>query len=244
VTTDASGTYQLDTTTMHTATYRAKYAGETGYRPATASAGPVKVTRNPSATSFAVSSDAPYLNQRVSMTGQVLTGTKPVANRSVDIQQKLPDSTRWRTVATATTDSAGRYGYQRRIDTPSSFRALFRADSLYARSASSAATVTITPPRRTHTTLTARRTEIGAGRSLMLHGRLTAGQDGLARPVRLWERFPGQSSWHFVYRTATVLPDGTCKVSVSPRRTTVYRLVFHGGTRLAHSQDGLRITVR
>ena len=243
VTTDSSGAYQLDTTAMHTAIYRAKYAGETGYRSASAGAGPVTVRRNPSAINFAVSDDAPYLNQRVSMSGQLVTGTKPVANRSVDIQQKLPDSSRWRTVAAATTDSTGHYSYQQRIDMASSFRALFRADSLYARSASSAAALQISPPRRTHTTLTARRTEIRAGRSLILHGRLTAGGDGLARTVRLWERLPGHSKWHFVYRTATVLPDGTCKISASPRTTTIYRLIFHGGTRLAHSQDGLRITV-
>jgi GH25 family lysozyme M1 (1,4-beta-N-acetylmuramidase) len=243
VTTDSSGTYQLDTTAMHTATYRAKYAGETGYRSARAGAGPVTVRRNPSDISFAVSDDAPYLNQRVSMSGQLVTGTRPVANRPVDIQQKLPDSSRWRTVATATTDAAGHYSFRQRVDTASSFRALFRADSLYARSASSPAALQISPPRRTHTTLTARRTEIRAGRSLMLHGRLTAGGDGLARTVRLWERLPGHTAWHFVYRTATVLPDGTCKISVSPRTTTIYRLIFNGGTRLAHSQDGLRITV-
>jgi len=242
VATDDSGAYELDTTAMTTATYRSRYAGETGYRAVTAKTGPVTVTKNPADLSFAVSNAAPYLDQSVSMSGRLLTGTKPVADRSVRVQQQLPGSTRWHTLDTVKTDSTGHYDYRQRVDQKSSYRAVFPGDSLYVRRTSSVASVTITPPARTHTSLTARRTEVRAGRSLMLHGTLTAGGEGIARTVRLWERFPGESKWHFVYRTATVLPDGTCKISVTPRRTTVYRLIFHGGTRLAHSQDGLRIT--
>ena len=243
-TTDDTGAYELDTTALQTATYRAKYAGETGYRSASADAGPVTVTRNPVDLSFDVSNHAPYKAQRVSMAGRLLTGTKPVANRPVRIQEQLPGSTRWRTVATPTTDATGRYTYRSRIEEPASYRASFRHDSLYVGASTEGVALSITPPRRTHTTLTARHTEVRAGRSLLLHGTLTAGGEGIHRTVRLWERFRGQSKWHFVYRTATVLPDGTCKISVSPRKTTIYRLIFHGGTRLAQSQDGLRITVR
>ncbi len=242
--TDDSGAYDLDMTAMQTATYRATYAGDSAYQSATATVGPVTVTRNPADLSFAVSNHAPYKDQRVNMDGRLLTGSKAVANRSVRIQQQLPDSTRWRTVATATTDATGHYSAPQRIDEPASYRAVFPGDSLYVAASTDPVSVQITPPTRTHTSLTARRTELRAGRSEMLHGKLTAAGAGIARTVRLWQRFAGQSTWHFVYRTATVLPDGTCRISVSPQRTTIYRLIFHGGTVYAHSQDGLRITVQ
>ncbi|HEU4567027.1 MAG TPA: GH25 family lysozyme [Marmoricola sp.] len=244
VSTDDTGAYTLDFTALQTATYRAKYAGETGYRSATANAGPVTVTRNPATLSLEVKNDAPYLHQKVTMTGRLLTGQKAVANRTVRIQERLPDSSRWRTVASPKTDSAGRYTFSQKAEQAASYRASFAGDQLYVRSTTDPAAVRITPPQRTHTTLTARHTEVRAGRSLLLHGKLIAGGKGIARTVRLWERYPRTSKWHFVYRTATVLPDGTCRISISPRRTTVYRLIFHGGSRYAHSQDGLRITVR
>jgi GH25 family lysozyme M1 (1,4-beta-N-acetylmuramidase) len=243
VTTDSSGAYQLDTTAMETASYQAKYTGETAYRPATASAGPVTVTRNPATLNMAVSNQAPYANQSVSMTGRLVSGSTPIVGRTVRVQQQLPGSTSWQSIAWPRTDSTGGYTYSQRMTQGASYRAVFRGDSLYKRATTAPVAVTITPPQRTVTDLTARRTSIHPGGSVLLHGRLTAGGKGVARTVRLWQRFPGSSTWRFVYRTATVLPDGTCRIDVSPRRTTIYQLRFAGGNVYTSSSRTLRISV-
>ncbi|HET8561851.1 MAG TPA: GH25 family lysozyme [Marmoricola sp.] len=244
VSTDDSGAFQITRTPRESATYRARYAGEDAYTPANVTKGPVEVTVNPTTLSLKASNDAPYKGGTVTMRGVLRTDGQAVPGYRVSLQRQLTGSKAWTTVSTQRTDSSGRYAIAQTVNEPASYRAVYAGNWRYRAATALPVPVKVSPPNPTRLELVAGRTDIRAGRSTTLRATLTSRGDGVARVVRLWQRHAGQQTWHFIYRTTTRLPDGDCRIVVSPTKTTYYQLRFHGGNRMESAQRTVKVTVR
>lgn len=243
VSTDDSGAFQMVRTAKQTATYRARYPGETGYSASGAAVGPVTVTPNPTALSLGLSNDAPYKGQGFSVRGTLTSNGNAVSGYRVTVQRQLAGSNTWTTLGTPRTDSSGRYALSQTADVPATYRAAYAGRWRYQSVTADPVDLTITPPAATRLQMTASRSTIRSGRSSTLKALLTSHGAGIARSVQLFQRHAGQTHWHFIYKTSTRLPDGDCRIVVSPTQTTWYQLRFHGGNRLAASQHTLKVSV-
>jgi 5-hydroxyisourate hydrolase-like protein (transthyretin family) len=202
------------------------------------------VNVNPTSLSRTVSNQSPYKGGTVTVRGQLTSNGKAVAGYRVYVQRRLSGTETWKTVASTRTDSSGRYAIPQTVDQSAGYRTVFVGNWRYQANTTNQVWVKVSPPAPTRMELTASRTDIRAGRSTTLRATLTSRGAGIARVVRLWQRHPGQSSWHFVYRTTTRLPDGDCRIVMTPAKTTYYQLRFHGGNRFEPAHRTVKVTVR
>jgi GH25 family lysozyme M1 (1,4-beta-N-acetylmuramidase) len=229
-TTDSAGAYDAAMTVLRSGTYKVTYIGDPAYA-GTEALKPLAVALNPNAITFKVGNNAPYAGHQVRLSGTLLSGTTPVAGRSVVISKLAAGDTVFRAVATVRTDASGRFSTRTAVDSAATYRAVFVADELYQSATSVSQDVTITPPGATHLSAKHRKAKVRPGKASVLQGKLAdaTGAGVGARRVEIWQRLVGTKKWVEVGSTVTGRY-GVWKTSVEPTADSWYRARFSGGT--------------
>ena len=167
----------------------------------------------------------------------------PVAGRWVGLWSRPKSGSIWTKLSTAPTDSAGHYTARATVVRSSVYQARFAGGPKYAATVSPQVTVS-TPPRTTTALgLHADKYRVRAGSVVMLYGRLTTVDGGLAdRRVKVYTRPAGGRSWTYL-KSVTTASAGRYQAMVRPKRARTYKTVF-AGSRYYKPVTSNRITVR
>ncbi|HET6626536.1 MAG TPA: GH25 family lysozyme [Nocardioidaceae bacterium] len=205
-----------------------------------------RVTRPRTTTSLALSRKRVYTGRRVTVSGDVATRAgDPVARGTIRVRRLDRGATRWVTVATVRSDSAGHYAVRLPVNEPASFRAILRASTTHRRSVSPIGAVATRAKVDTSIGLDVSRTHVRRRHRVRVFGHLTtaSGRPLNRRRVRVYQRPRGSGAWSLVATTRSVGPDGRYQVTVRPRRRTAYRAVFPGAARFEPATSRRRAVI-
>jgi hypothetical protein len=175
-----------------------------------------------------------------SISGTLLAGGSPAAHRVVELYRYNSQSQKWRPVRIKLTSTAGAVTFTVRPAVTREYELVYHGNSALAASASSAVTVTVSPPaakRVTSLSVSATPASVAAGRPATIAGVLTAGARPLARrAVSLYRYDAAGKQW---VRVAVALtgPRGGVRFVREPSATATFELGYAGGPALTAARS-------
>ena len=172
--------------------------------------------------------DAPVTFAGYLSTAKTATTTSvPLSPRAVTLYAKDAGATTWHAVATATTDTTGKYSLTAGVPRTASYQVRWAGDATYAASVSPA--VTISTPSRTAVKVDVHLTKplVSRGGATMVYGHVTkAGGGGVAgSPVAIYKKPRYSGQWTLVARRTSLAPTGWYSVVVHPLHPRIYKAV-------------------
>ena len=189
--------------------------------------------------SLAPSTAAPTSGQTVTFAGTMLTASgTPVAGKTIRLATRVPGTTTWSRVASATTSASGGYAVQLPVTAAAGYRARFAGDSQYVRAVSKVASVALaTIP--TTLSLTSSASDVPAGTTVTLSGTLNGSGPLRSMPVTLERQLPGTDTWTAV-QPATTTSTGTFSVPATVTESAAYRVTYAGTATYAPATSPTR----
>lgn len=173
----------------------------------------------------------------VRFTGRLSTSTGGVPNKTVGLWRQYQGATSATRLATATTDSNGRYTFTMQPDQSATYYVRWGGGALYASAVSPTVSVAMTGAVPTTTTMDASSTELYATDKVTFSGTFATASGGVAdRSLGLWRQYDGQASPTKIVSTTT---DGTgaYALTVAPTNSASYYVRWGGGPLLAASES-------
>ena len=170
--------------------------------------------------------------------GVLLSGTTPVAAKTVDLYRYDATANRWLRVAARRTDVTGKAAFTVRPARTADYRLAFHGTMALTASHSAAATITVA---RLTTVLSIAESapSVTAGSPDVITGVLTTGATPQARRIVGLYRHDATTGKWLPVAAARTDASGAVSFTVTPLSTTSYRLAFRGTMVLApsHSAD-------
>jgi hypothetical protein len=179
-----------------------------------------------------------------SVSGTLLAGGNPAANRVVELYRYNSRLRKWRPVRAKVTGKTGAVTFTVRPDITRQYELVYHGNTTLSASTSGTVTVTVSPPaakRATTLSVSAAPMSIAAGHPASISGVLAAGTRPLAhRVVSLYRYDPAAKNW---VRVAVRLtgPRGGVRFVREPSATASFELMYAGGQALtgAHSAQAI-----
>jgi len=221
--TTTSGAFSLPEPVTAAAGYRATFAGDSDFAPATSPTVAVALTALPTRIRLTTSATSALAGQQITFSG-VLRPVRAMANRSLIVTMMPTGSATWHTVGTTTTDAMGRYAASFPVLESGTYVVSFAGEPAYA--AAAARTTLDVSLNPSSITLAASNLAPYRNRYVALTGQLRTGPAPLTgRTVVLSRLLPGETTWR---RVATVTTDslGRFRAKAFVDRAATYRAVF------------------
>jgi hypothetical protein len=178
----------------------------------------------PTSLSIAASATTITVGSKVTVSGQLTSGTTPLAKH-------------WVPVAERPTGAAGNVAFVREPGTTVSFRLDYLGTTKYAPSHSAVVTVTVKPKTPTALGIGSFPGTIKPGQTDTIRGLLTADKAPLAGK-RVWlERWNGATKKWVALTAVATGKFGRVAFFVKPKVTTIYKLAFFGNATYAASHS-------
>jgi hypothetical protein len=175
-----------------------------------------------------------------SISGTLLAGGSPAANRVVELYRYNSRSQKWRPVRIKLTSKAGAVMFTVRPEVTREYELVYHGNSTLAAATSSAVTVTVSPPaakRVTNLSVSAAPASVAAGHPATIAGVLTVGARPLARRAVSLYRYDAAGKQWVRVAVARTGPRGGVRFVREPSATATFELGYAGGPALtaAHS---------
>jgi GH25 family lysozyme M1 (1,4-beta-N-acetylmuramidase) len=210
----------------------AKLAWTAGGSTSPAQPGPTVPASVPTTLSMTASKTSATAGERVTFSGGLRTASAPtgVAGKAVSLWSRPATGTTWTRLATATTDSAGRYSVGAAVRSATDYEARFVDGTAYGSSTGPTVRVTAVPAVAT-TDLRKAEDRVRRGAPLMIHGHVTTASGGVAgSTVSYYKRPVSGGTWTFVRTSTSLAPTGWHSITIRPRRAMVWKAVSSGAS--------------
>jgi hypothetical protein len=205
---------------------------------AAATAGATTATKAPTTLSIAAAKAAIVPGQTDVISGVLLTGTTPLAQKIVKLYRYSAEYKKWLPLEVDLTGKAGEAVFTVKPKATTEYELVFDGTSKLAASHSGIATVVVSKAPTTLSIAEAKAT-ITAGQTDVISGVLLTGTTPLAQKIVKLYRYSATDKKWLPLEVDLTSKAGKAVFTVKPKTTTEYKLVFDGTLSLAASHSGV-----